>query len=397
MRLMNQYSMDILKYSQDNGVDIFKEYKKSDITEERKKELEDWLFSLLRSKNEVPVPQYTKNQVIQNITRLSNVDLSTVYRNNQYWYNATCVNLLSSFFPEMFNVRKGAGRDHPTINEYFYDDYMLRKTIKKVLLYDKSELSILTWLKLAGAGFCSNFRPASAMAIYKFFGKEKDCKVFDSSAGYGARLLGAHVVDNVSEYLGIDPNTADSCNKLIKVLDEDFNTNTKKKVLKMGSEDFTVSNFPEYREYFDLYFTSPPYFDTERYSDDETQSYKRFPTYEKWIKGFYRITIYNACDVLKKDGIFILNIFDKVPNIREITKLFLADKGWYIYKIDKYLMRTLPGSIHKFDKEGKPIVRDMTLGKNFEPIYYAKYYKQLLKEGLIDKKLADLYGKRVII
>ena len=210
-------------------------------------------------------------------------------------------------------------------------------------------------------------------------------------------MLGAHVVDNVSEYLGIDPNTADSCNKLIKILDEDFDTNTKKKVLKMGSEDFIVSNFPEYREYFDLYFTSPPYFDTERYSDDETQSYKRFPTYEKWIKGFYRSTIYNSCDVLKKDGIFILNIFEKVPNIREITKLFLADKGWYIYKIDKYLMRTLPGSIHKFDEEGKPIVRDMTLGKNFEPIYYAKYYKQLLKEGLIDKKLADLYGKRVII
>ena len=369
MKVGNQYSEAFRQYELEHGIDIFKEYKKPDITEEKKKELEDWVFNLLRSRNEVPKVVWNDN--------LINKSLVTYH-----------------FFPEIDDVEKQGMK---SINQFFHMDNKLRRVIRKALSYADSELGIYRMFLLCGAGYCVNFRPAVAKAFYEVYGIRDSCKVFDSSAGYGARLLGAHVVDNVSEYLGIDPNTADSCNKLIKVLDENFDTNTKKKVLKMGSEDFTVSNFPEYKEYFDLYFTSPPYFDTERYSEDETQSYKKFPTYEKWVKGFYRSTIYNACDVLKKDGIFILNIFEKVPNIREITKLFLADKGWYIYKIDKYLMRTLPGSIHKFDENGNPIVRDMTLGKNFEPIYYAKHYNQLYKDGLISKDLKNKYSKRVIV
>jgi hypothetical protein len=164
----------------------------------------------------------------------------------------------------------------------------------------------------------------------------------------------------------------------------------------MGSEDFTKENFPQYQEYFDIYFSSPPYFDCERYSTDETQSYKKFPKYDLWIKGFYRQTIYNACDALKKDGVFAINIFEKIGAIKDITKLFLSQKGWYIVRNEKYLLRTIPGSNHKFDEEGNPIIRDMTVGKNFEPIWIAKHYTQLLKEGLIDKKTYKEYEKRVL-
>ena len=59
-------------------------------------------------------------------------------------------------------------------------------------------------------------------------------------------------------------------------------------------------------------------------------------------------------------------------------------------------MRTIPGSNHKFDEEGNPIIRDMTVGKNFEPIWIAKHYTQLYKEGLITKEDYDNYEKRVI-
>ena len=37
----------------------------------------------------------------------------------------------------------------------------------------------------------------------------------------------------------------------------------------------------------DLCFTSPPYFDTEKYSDEDTQSYKKFPTEDGWVNGFF--------------------------------------------------------------------------------------------------------------
>jgi 16S rRNA G966 N2-methylase RsmD len=148
------------------------------------------------------------------------------------------------------------------------------------------------WLILKGSGFGVTFRPAAAKALYEVWGKRENCRVLDSSAGYGARMLGAHLAGNVSFYLGIDPNTAPSCERLAKVLDERYDTGTKKVLLKMGSEDFTKENFPEYVGTFDLYFTSPPYFDTERYSTDESQSYLKFPSYAGWMTGFYRTTIH---------------------------------------------------------------------------------------------------------
>lgn len=160
----------------------------------------------------------------------------------------------------------------------------------------------------------------------------------------------------------------------------------------MGSEDFTIKDFPQYKGYFDLYFTSPPYFNTEQYSDDESQSYKKFPTYKGWIDGFYRQTIYNACDVLKKDGVFGINIFEKIPKIKEITKMFLADKGWYVYQNCKYLMHSIPGKAE--DEDGNPISKN-TLQANFEPIWFAKHYTQLLAEGLITEEQAKKYEERV--
>jgi hypothetical protein len=36
----------------------------------------------------------------------------------------------------------------------------------------------------------------------------------------------------------------------------------------------------------DLILTSPPYFSVERYSDDPTQSWVRYPTWESWVLGF---------------------------------------------------------------------------------------------------------------
>ena len=162
----------------------------------------------------------------------------------------------------------------------------------------------------------------------------------------------------------------------------------------MGSEDFTVSNFPQYENYFNLSFTSPPYFDTERYSEDESQSYKKFPTYAGWVKGFYQETINNTCDALSEDGVFGINIFEKVPKIKELTKLFLANNGFYLYKIDKYLLRSLPGLIT--DEDGNRVKRSHEIGLNYEPIWVAKHYNQLYKDGLIDKERLNKFKERNI-
>src|SRR5271169_4839608 len=53
----------------------------------------------------------------------------------------------------------------------------------------------------------SNFRPTAAAAIYHRLLPEKGGVVFDMSAGFGGRLLGALACDSVDRYIGTDPST----------------------------------------------------------------------------------------------------------------------------------------------------------------------------------------------
>ena len=58
----------------------------------------------------------------------------------------------------------------------------------------------------------------------------------------------------------------------------------------------------------DLVFSSPPYFDWEKYSQEPTQSYLRYPTYRKWIEGFMQPTIEESYRVLRRKGRLALNL-----------------------------------------------------------------------------------------
>ena len=387
MRLRNQYTEDIELYKIEHGIDPWIRYKESTCSEEEKQEYEGWLFTLLRSKG-IPHTEISEEDIIRDLINLSEVKTHEVYRNGEYNYNlAGNLTLKEFFFDKMNNVYK---EGHPSVIQRYESDYQLRRTIRKSLTYSNNEMSLMGWLQLNGSGYGTSFRPASAKAIVETYGK-KGCKVVDSSSGYGARMMGAWAA-GASEYVGTDPNTYDECGKLSDFIDNTFGLTTKKRVLSLGSEDFPVDG---YREYFDLYFCSPPYWSTERYSNDKSQSWVKFKSYEEWIKGFYRTTIYNMCDCLKKDGVFAINIFEKIPNIKELTKLFLADKGWYVYRTDKYLLRTMPGNTHRLDEDGNEIKMDVTR-ESYEPIWVAKHYTQLLEENLITGIQAKDFENRVI-
>ncbi|CAE7315323.1 unnamed protein product [Symbiodinium pilosum] len=59
-------------------------------------------------------------------------------------------------------------------------------------------------------------------------------------------------------------------------------------------------------ETVDLVFTSPPYFNTELYSDEATQSHVKFPTAQTWRLGFLVPTLHNAAAALRPGGYFLL-------------------------------------------------------------------------------------------
>jgi len=377
--MTNNYSDAFDDFAIKNGRDIFTMYNDINTTDDEREELIQWLFNLIRSRdNAVPLHTWSDDIFNKIVSGLCDIDTYTIYQDGSFSLNNMGANILTQFFPEILDVVKSGKVSH---RDFFKDDKRLIGYCRTVLKYCTSPLEMFKMMSFRGSSRCYNFRPATAKALYELYGKE-NCKVLDTSSGFGGRLLGFFTAKNTSEYVGIDPNTADSCNRFILYMSRYFNK--KAYVNKIGSEDFTVENYPQYENYFDISFTSPPYFNIERYSDDITQSHVKFNTYDSWVDGFYRNTIYNSCNALKLDGVFAINI-SWVDNIKEYTEEFLNDCGFYIIKEDKYLLRIHPReSSYGSDKMSK-----------YEPIWVAKHYTELLKDGLITREKAEECYNRV--
>ena len=389
-KLENQYTYLFEDFQVNNGYDIFMRYQDKNTTDDEREYLESVVKGWILDNNyEVARLIYNDDYMLYNVNSLMSLNISDIYSDGEFGVNSIGVSVLQTFFPELEGVDKVKGccmRDFCKRSEKSFTRY-----VRKLLKYGKSPNDMWSMFAFVGAGYCSNFRPATAKTIYELYGKD-NCKVLDTSSGFGGRLLGFFTAKNTDEYVGIDPNTADSCNKFIEFMQMRFGINKKAYVNKIGSEDFTIENYPQYENYFDISFTSPPYFDTEKYSDSDTQSYKKFNTYDVWVDGFYRNTIYNSCNALKLDGTFAINIFEKIDNIIEYTEEFLNDCGFYIIKEDKYLLRVMSGTQKGEDGEFYTRKKD---SYNYEPIWVAKHYTELLKDGLITREKAEECYNRV--
>ena len=75
-----------------------------------------------------------------------------------------------------------------------------------------------------------------------------------------------------------------------------------------GTED--IDTIEEFKEYFDLVFTSPPYFNRERYSLDNSQSWVRYNNLDDWMNEFFYKTLEKSWESLNKNGYLIINISD---------------------------------------------------------------------------------------
>lgn len=389
-KLENQYTYLFEDFQVNNGYDIFMRYQDKNTTDDEREYLESVVKGWILDNNyEVARLTYSDDYMLYNVNSLMSLNISDIYSDGEFGVNSIGVSVLQTFFPELEGVDKVKGccmRDFCKRSEKSFTRY-----VRKLLKYGKSPNDMRSMFAFVGAGYCSNFRPATAKTIYELYGKG-NCKVLDTSSGFGGRLLGFFTAKNTDEYVGIDPNTADSCNKFIEFMQMRFGINKKAYVNKIGSEDFTIENYPQYENYFDISFTSPPYFDTEKYSDSDTQSYKKFNTYDAWVDGFYRNTIYNSCNALKLDGTFAINIFEKVDNIKEYTEEFLNDCGFYIIKEDKYLLRVMSGTQKGEDGEFYTRKKD---SYNYEPIWVTKHYTELLRDGMITREKAEECYNRV--
>jgi hypothetical protein len=155
----------------------------------------------------------------------------------------------------------------------------------------------------------SQFKPSIAKAFYDYFGSRN---ILDFSAGWGDRLAGFYGSETGAYYLGIDPNTLNHPNYKKQ---KDF-YETHRSFFEIDKDcDFICApaedvDFTDYEDMFDTVFTSPPYFNVEKYSEEDTQSYIRYKNIDSWNRDFLHKTISKIIPTLKKGGILAINIAD---------------------------------------------------------------------------------------
>lgn len=190
----------------------------------------------------------------------------------------------------------------------FKSDKFLEKAIRFTLSYDGGRPvpgSIFGGLRLVGSA-PTNFRPMNAKAIYERFTPEGGT-IYDFSAGFGGRMVGALTSQNGYRYIATDPNTETMYNlhRMAELIEDVTGRQGSYELHCCGSENMIG---PE--NSVDFAFSSPPYFNLEQYSAEETQSYNMYPDIADWLEGYVRPTIQNIRRMLKPGHFYAVNIAD---------------------------------------------------------------------------------------
>jgi len=177
----------------------------------------------------------------------------------------------------------------------------------------------------------AEFPPYVARKIYLKYNESniEHMKILDPCCGWGGRMIGCATIPN-STYIGCEPSTRtyDGLCRLgdwLHMLQPTFNFEVK----CTPYEDADISGE------FDMALTSPPYYDTEDYSDEETNSLNRYHTYDDWVKGFYEPFILKTISLI--NGAFILNVGERKYPLAKTMYSICSDR-FNVEEVESYLV-----------------------------------------------------------
>lgn len=298
------------------------------------------VFEHYRS-NGFPYYNLSEAQIIKEFKRLKDFDTSTlILESNALKQVMHGLNLANNFMPHMYHVKCN---NYRSPFDSFIDDKMLYRAIRKRIkladnISDMGMRKTFSWV--SGTQKVSNFRPTIAKYIYDNYGGNGN--VLDYSAGYGGRLIGAISSDKIKTYTGVEP-----CLKTYNGL-ENIKKYTDKEVILINKP---FENVDLNIGYYDLSFSSPPYFNTEEYDYDDTQSFVRYKTKNEWRDCFLEQLIYKNFNYIKKDGVFIINIANVKTYLNLVDDtLIIADKiGFKLIKTYQMALSSLMKSGFKYE------------------------------------------------
>jgi hypothetical protein len=308
------------------------------------------VYNIYRSVNIVPINYYTEQGLYTAIRTLKNAGYNEVeglngqatigLGNNQgQSINRFC-------FPNMMTAEP-KGRGSNSLKDRFLDDTKLRRAIRICFEFRTgdnlaSPTALRRALELVTGENIQNFKPQNARAIVEYLCPVLWGNVYDYSAGYGGRLLGISGSNMSYNYTAVDPNT-----ETIEYLHY-LNDCIYDSIGRRGQLHKNVSEVYQ-PEDVDLAFSSPPYFNLEKYSDEPTQCMNQFNTLDEWFEGYVVPTMQNIHKGLNSDGVFATNIADyKIGGKTEFKVcerwIETAEKLGFKYKQTiKMMLNTRPG------------------------------------------------------
>ena len=305
------------------------------------------VFNVYRSVNLVPILYYTESGIIKAIRDFATTKYNTIQSNVLGLGNNSGQTINRFLFPNMMSAEP-KGRGSNSLKDRFFNDDKLRRAIRICFEFrDGNNLvyptAIRRALELVTGENVTNFKAQNAKAIVEHLCPVLWGNIYDYSAGYGGRLLGITSSNMRYNYIGIDPNTETIkyLNYLNNCIEEAVGI--KGEIIQSVSEEYQPNDI-------DLAFSSPPYFNLEKYSDEKTQCMVRYRTLNEWFSGYAEPTIKNIYKGLNKDGIFATNIADyktygqKEPV--EVVQTWISNAeriGFKHVKTIKMMLNTRPG------------------------------------------------------
>jgi SAM-dependent methyltransferase len=250
-----------------------------------------------------PYPDVTQELLEREFRQLVAAAPASTLRRNALLPSMVGLRIANAFHPQMWHVRIHG----MSAVERFGNDNVLRRVLIKALHFwpDRrcwNAQCIRSLMRVHHRIRIANFRPTAAKAIVHHFSAANG-HVLDFSAGFGGRLLGSMSLHR--HYVGVDPASgqARGLRRMIATFSKIAPGTAE--VYQACAEDF----LPTVRgRSFDLVFSSPPYFDLERYNNERTQSFKRYPRYVDWRDHFLGAVIRETRRVLRRGGYLVLNV-----------------------------------------------------------------------------------------
>lgn len=272
--------------------------------------------------------------------------------------------------------------------------FKLKETKPNDLIYNW----LLKYFQISnGNQIAWNFPVTVAKWIYSTalsqFPEDEILYVGNTSMGWGGRLAGLLASINRKSQLskkkivliGTDPNylLTEKYHQLHAYWKRKINpyVNLDLKVSTVGAEEiFENEIFREHKGKVHLVFSSPPYFNKEHYSNDEAQSFIKFPEFDDWLNHFLKPLIQNTYELLRPSGSFFLNISNirgkgGVLDLITPTLSFAKEVGFTLIETYKMTMGIVQGAARK--EQSTSIINEIQIdGKRqkYEPIF------QFLKE-----------------